>query len=122
MLTPPGTLSGFSSWDRYHTLPPNPRLLDYITYPLKVPESYMRRLIDNFGGHFTLVMVSVYFGIKGIMFALLNGSMLAYFKTYLGVDGAAYQAYGTVACMSSRGLRVENGDLGGARSLPPCSH
>lgn len=59
--------------------------------------AYLTRLVGNFGANFTLLMVSEYFLVKGVMHAMIVGSSLPYFKNYLGMGGDRYQAYGTVA-------------------------
>ena len=59
--------------------------------------AYIRRLVGNFGGDFTLLMLSNYFLVKGVMHSMMYGAALPFFKNYLGMGGDRYQAYGTVA-------------------------
>jgi hypothetical protein len=54
---------------------------------------YRRRLTGNFGARFTLMMASVYFGVKGILYNLVDLAMLPYFSTMLKVSSERYQSY-----------------------------
>lgn len=66
-------------------------------YQPRLLSAYTRRLVDNFGQDFTLLMVSVYFLVKGVFFSFLMGSSLPFFKNYLGMGGDKYQSYNIVA-------------------------
>ena len=49
----------------YHALPPNPDILDVVCCPFKQACAIKRRLVDNFGLHFIIILTSIYCVIKG---------------------------------------------------------
>jgi hypothetical protein len=65
---------------------------------------HLRRLTGNFGGRFSWMMVSVYFGVKGILYNLVDLARLPYFSTMLKVTGERYQSYG-VRCFRNYLMR-----------------
>eukprot|EP00921_Rhytidocystis_pertsovi_P017944 GHVQ01028180.1.p1 GENE.GHVQ01028180.1~~GHVQ01028180.1.p1 ORF type:complete len:788 (-),score=87.61 GHVQ01028180.1:279-2642(-) len=58
--------------------------------------SYVNSVSANFGFSFTIVLISVYVGVKGLMLSLLHSVQVPYYKS-LGLDGAVYQVNSAVA-------------------------
>lgn len=54
-----------------------------------------RRLVDDFGDRFLLLLTFMYFGVKGLAFQSLVGVTLPYFKG-MGIEGALYQVCSAV--------------------------
>jgi len=59
--------------------------------------AFGRRMVDNFGWRFLLLLASVYFGVKGLAYRIAHAAFLPYFRFKLGVDNATrFQSLFTV--------------------------
>eukprot|EP00123_Amoebidium_parasiticum_P021852 comp7493_c0_seq1/m.3156 comp7493_c0_seq1/g.3156 ORF comp7493_c0_seq1/g.3156 comp7493_c0_seq1/m.3156 type:complete len:624 (-) comp7493_c0_seq1:377-2248(-) len=81
----------------YYELPKYPSAKDYVSYPFHSASAYVRRLRGNFGHHFVIMLTCAYFGVKGCLSTFIYVGQLPYFQKYMGLDGADYQIYSTVA-------------------------
>jgi len=56
-----------------------------------------RRMVDNFGWRFLLLLACVYCGVKGLVYRIAHAAFLPYFRFKLGVDNATrFQSLFTV--------------------------
>ena len=58
--------------------------------------AYVRRLEQNFGVSFLVLLVSAYMGVKGALYYVVVLSQLPYYRE-MGVGAAQYQIYGSIA-------------------------
>ena len=58
--------------------------------------AYLRRLQQNFGLSFLLLLTSAYMGVKGALYYVVVLSQLPYYRA-MGVGAAQYQIYGSIA-------------------------
>jgi hypothetical protein len=58
--------------------------------------AYVRRLEQNFGSSFLVLLVSAYMGVKGALYYVVVLSQLPFYRE-MGVGAAQYQIYGSIA-------------------------
>eukprot|EP01044_Picomonas_judraskeda_P000293 COSAG03_NODE_12_length_22635_cov_7.308307_2_plen_219_part_00 len=58
--------------------------------------AYVRRLEQNFGRSFLVLLVSAYMGVKGALYYVVVLSQLPFYRE-MGVGAAQYQIYGSIA-------------------------
>eukprot|EP00123_Amoebidium_parasiticum_P001510 comp12622_c0_seq1/m.7661 comp12622_c0_seq1/g.7661 ORF comp12622_c0_seq1/g.7661 comp12622_c0_seq1/m.7661 type:complete len:605 (-) comp12622_c0_seq1:275-2089(-) len=83
--------------DWYYVVPENPTIGERIVRPYHLTRMYWRRVQDQFGWRFVLLLCSTYFGIKGFLYALLGTAQLPYFLYLMGLESTDYQIYSTIA-------------------------
>eukprot|EP01064_Diplonema_japonicum_P031003 TRINITY_DN5412_c0_g1_i1.p1 TRINITY_DN5412_c0_g1~~TRINITY_DN5412_c0_g1_i1.p1 ORF type:complete len:598 (+),score=61.62 TRINITY_DN5412_c0_g1_i1:84-1796(+) len=59
------------------------------------PVTYMKRLKNDFGSKFIVMLFSTYFGVKGGLYTLFVRGQMPYYLDYIKASGADYQRYGT---------------------------
>eukprot|EP01060_Flectonema_neradi_P007439 TRINITY_DN15185_c0_g1_i2.p1 TRINITY_DN15185_c0_g1~~TRINITY_DN15185_c0_g1_i2.p1 ORF type:complete len:581 (+),score=57.39 TRINITY_DN15185_c0_g1_i2:85-1827(+) len=74
------------------------------------PVTYFKRLTDNFGGRFVILLFCTYFGIKGALYTLVIKGDLPYYTVYMGLDGGEFQKLSTFA-MTPWALKAAIGAL-----------
>eukprot|EP00123_Amoebidium_parasiticum_P007040 comp17831_c0_seq1/m.17974 comp17831_c0_seq1/g.17974 ORF comp17831_c0_seq1/g.17974 comp17831_c0_seq1/m.17974 type:complete len:594 (-) comp17831_c0_seq1:231-2012(-) len=82
----------------YYTVPDNETFLQRVfVRPYQNTVFYFRRVQDQFGWRFMVLLNSAYFGIKGFLYILLYTAMLPFFLKFLKATATDYQIYGTVS-------------------------
>ena len=61
------------------------------------PVDYWKRLRNNFGNRFVLLLFCTYFGVKGALYTLVLKGDFPYYTEYMGLDGSDYQKFATFA-------------------------
>ena len=80
--------------------------------------AYVRRLEQNFGSSFLVLLVSAYMGVKGALYYVVVLSQLPFYRE-MGVGAAQYQIYGSIANTPWARTGLIGG---GSDALPLCGY
>ena len=72
-------------------------LMRFGVKPLSSALQFVRQLCDDFGSRFVVLIVSVYFGVKGFLYPVIYSGMLPYNKEILRVDGKMHSKIKVIA-------------------------